>query len=73
MLLGSSICIVGLPWSLSGKESTCNAEYPGGMGLIPGLERSPGGGHCNPLQHSYLENTIDRRVWWTTVHRVAKG
>ena len=27
-----------------GKESTCNAE---GLGLIPGLGRSPGGGHGN--------------------------
>ena len=26
------------------------------MGLIPGSGRSPGGGHGNPLQHSYLEN-----------------
>ena len=29
-------------------------------GSIPGLERSPGGGHGNPLQYSCLENPIDR-------------
>ena len=29
-------------------------------GVIPGLGRSPGGGHGNPLQHSYLENSMDR-------------
>ena len=29
-------------------------------GAIPGLGRSPGGGHGNPLQHSYLENSMDR-------------
>ena len=36
----------GLPWWLSGKESTCNAGDPG---LIPGSERTPGEGSGNPL------------------------
>ena len=36
-----------------GKESACNAGDPG---LIPRLGRSPGGGHSNPLQCSWLEN-----------------
>ena len=35
----------------------------GGMGLIPGLGTSPGGGNGNPLQYSCLENPIDRGVW----------
>ena len=39
--------------SSAGKESTCNAED---LGWIPGLERSPGGRHGNPLQYSCLEN-----------------
>ena len=30
------------------------------MGLIPGWERSPRGGHRNPLQYSCLENPMDR-------------
>ena len=38
--------------------------------LIPGLGRSLGGGHGNPLQ-SCLENPTDRGVCWATVHRVA--
>jgi len=29
-------------------------------GSIPGLGRSPGGGHSNPLQYSCLENPMDR-------------
>ena len=41
-------------------------------GLIPGLERSPGGGHSNPLQFSCLENPMDRGTLMVTVHRVAK-
>ena len=41
-------------------------------GSIPGLGGSPGGGHGNPLEYSYLENTMDRGNWWATVHRVTK-
>ena len=40
---------------------------------ISGLKRSLGGGHGNPLQYSCLENSMDRGVWWTIVHRVAKS
>ena len=43
------------------------------MGLIPGSGRSPGGGHNNPLQHSCLENPMDRGAWRATVHEVAKS
>ena len=41
-----------------GKESHCNA---GDLGSVPGLGRSPGGGHCNPLPYSCLENPHGRR------------
>ena len=40
------------PGGSDGKVSACNA---GDLGLIPGLRRSPGGGHGNPLQYSCLE------------------
>ena len=43
------------------------------VGLIPGLGRSPGGGHGNALQYSCLENPMDRGAWRATVHRVAKS
>ena len=43
------------------------------MSSIPGLGRSLGGGHGNPLQYSCLENPMDRGAWWATVHRVAKS
>ena len=53
---------VWLLWSFSGssagEESACNAGDPG---LIPGLGRSPGGGHGNPLQYSCLENLHGQR------------
>ena len=56
--------------ALSSKESTCNA---GDVGLIPGLGRSPRGGHGNPLQYSSLENPVNRGAWRAAVHGVAKN
>ena len=41
--------------------------------MIPGLGRSPGGGHGNPLQHSGLGHPKDRGAWWAVVHGVAKS
>ena len=42
----------------------------GDAGLSPGLGRSPGGGHGNPLEYSCLENRMDKGAWQATVHRV---
>ena len=42
------------------------------LGSIPGLGRSPGGGHGNALQYACLENPMDRGAWWAAVHRVAQ-
>ena len=53
-----------------GKESACNAGDPC---LIPGSGRSPGEGNGNPLQYSYLENSMDRGAWQATVHGVASA
>ena len=36
--------------------------------MIPGLGRSLGGGHGNPLQCSCLENFMERGAWWAAVH-----
>ena len=49
---------LGFPDDSDGKESACNV---GDMGSIPGLGRSPGGGHGNPLQYSCLENPHGQR------------
>ena len=59
----------GFPGGSDGKESACNA---GDLNSIPGLGRSPGGGHGNPLQYSCLEKPMDRGTWQATVHGVAK-
>ena len=43
------------------------------VGSIPGLGRSPGGRHGNPLWYPWLENPMDRGAWWATVWRAAKS
>ena len=53
-----------------GKESACKV---GDLDLIPGSGRSPREGNRNPLQHSCLENSMDRGAWWATVLVVTKS
>ena len=55
--MGRQQALWGFPGGSDGKESTCNA---GDLTSIPGLGRSPGGGHGTPLQYSCLENSMDR-------------
>ena len=55
------------------KNLPANAADIRDMGSIPGLGRSPKGGHGNPLQYSYLKNSTDRGPWWAIVHRVAQS
>ena len=50
---------LGFPGGSDGKQSICHV---GDLGLSPELERSPGGGHCNPLQYSRLENPHGQRT-----------
>ena len=50
------------------KNLPANAGDSRYAGSIPGSGRYPGGGHGNSLQYSYLENRIDREVWWATDH-----
>ena len=52
------------------KESACDV---GDLGSIPGLGRSPGGEHGNPLQYPCQENPMDRGAWRATVLGVAKS
>ena len=48
---------MGFPGGSDGKEFACNV---GDLGSVPGLGRSPGGGHGKPLLYSCLENPINR-------------
>ena len=62
--MGSTVDL-GFPCSSVGKEAACNA---GGLGLIPGMGRSPRVGKGFPLRYSGLENSMD-----CIVHGVAKS
>ena len=54
------------------KNPPANAEDIRDESSIPGLGRSPGGGHGIPLQYSCLENPMDRGAWQARVHRVER-
>ena len=64
---------MGFPGGAVVKYPLANAGDTGDAGLIPGSGSSPGVGNGNPLQYSCLENSMDRRTWWSTVHGVAKS
>ena len=60
-------------WGFPGDSMVKNAPANAGdASSIPGVGRSPGGGHGNPLQCSYLGNPKDRGSWRATVHGEAK-
>ena len=52
------------------KNLSANA---GDESSLPESGRYPGGGNGNPLLYSCLENSMDRGVWWATVHGAAKS
>ena len=54
------------------NNTPANAGDVRHVGSIPGLGRSSGGGHGDPLQYSCLGNPTDRGAWWASVHRAAK-
>ena len=55
------------------KNLLANAGDESVTGLIPGSGIFPGEGNGNPLQHSCLENSMERGAWWVTVHGVAES
>ena len=62
----------GTPGVLGVHNSSAHTGDPGGAGSTPGLERSPGGRNDNPLQYSFLGNSVNRGAWQATVYGVAK-
>ena len=55
------------------KNLPANARNTEDAGSIYGSGGSPGRGNGNPLQYSYLGNSMDRGVWQATVHGVAES
>ena len=64
---------MGFPGVTIVKNPAANAGHLRVVDSIPGLGRSSGGGHGNPLQYSCLENSRDREAWQAIVHRMAKS
>ena len=73
MSLAASYYSCGFPDGTVVKSLPASAGDAEDVGLIPGLGRSPGGGHVNPLRYSCLENPMDRGDWEGTVCRVAES
>ena len=63
---------MGFPGGTVVKNPPANAGNARDMGLTPGSRRPPGAVDDNPLQYSCLENSMDRSLWWATVHRLTK-
>ena len=55
------------------KNPPANAGDTKDMGSVLGLRRSPAEGNGNPLQHSCLENPMNRGTWQAVVHRVTES
>ena len=55
------------------KKPPAKAEDIKEADSIPRSGRSPEEGNGNPLQHSWLENPMDRGAWRATVHGVTKS
>jgi len=63
----------GFPGGSRGKNPLTNAGDVRDVGSVLGLGRFPGEGNGSPLQHSHLENPMDRGAWKSTVHRVTES
>ena len=63
-----AIYSMGFPDGTVVKDMPANA---GDVGLIPESGRSPG--VANPLQYSFLQNSMNKGVWWAPVHGVTKN
>ena len=59
--------------SLSDSDGEESAHSEGDLGSMPGLGRSPGEGNGNPLQHSCLDNPMDRAAWQAAVYGVTES
>ena len=70
MLVNSILIYVALS---AVKNPSANAGDTRDSGWIPESGGCPGVGNSNPLQHSSLENSMDRGAWSATVHGVLKS
>ena len=64
---------MGFPGGAMVGNPLANTGDTRDVDLIPGSVRFPGVGNGNPLQYSFLENSMDRGDWWATVHGIAES
>ena len=65
--------LCSLFWGFAGGSDDKESAYnTGDTGLIPGSGRSPREGNGNPLQYSFLDNTMDRGAWRATIYGVTR-
>ena len=69
-IISTHSVILGSPGGSDSKESDCNL---GDLGSIPGLGRSPGGGHDNHSSILAWRMLMDKGAWWDAVHGVTKS
>ena len=73
----AAITVAPYHWEFPGgsvaKKPPADAEGTRVEDLIPGSRRSPGGQNGDPSQYSCQENSMNRRVWWSTVHGVTES
>ena len=70
--------LLGLPHrasqaALGAQNLPANAGDTEDSASTPGWGRSPAEGNGNPLQYSYLEDSVDRGAWQATVHGVTES
>ena len=73
ILVWDIISFMGFQSGASSKELSCQFRRDERHGFDPWVRRSPGGGHGNPLQCSFLEYSVDREAWQAVVHKITKS
>ena len=68
-----NVLATGLPRCTGGKEPSCKCKRHKRHGLNPWVRKIPWRRAWQPTQYSCLKNPMDRRAWWTIVHRVTKS
>ena len=67
------LSVLGLPRWCSGKEPPCQCKRHKRYGSIPGVRKIPWSRKWQPTRYSFLENSMDRGIWWAKVHGITKS
>jgi len=73
LIVGGNACVGAAQVALVVKNPPANEGNTRDADSIPGFGRSPGKGHGNSLQYSYLGNSTERGSWGDIVYRVTES